>query len=123
MFKPGTDETNVRMSDVLCDFCRREWTDDVPFVEGHQGRVICGLCLAVAYNEIVNAGADPLVEGYTCAMCREDDKDRAALDRAGEPGWPSPVHEESVICRRCAKQAGGRLHADPDYDWRKPPAR
>lgn len=120
MFRPGTDETNVRMSDVLCDFCRREWTAEVPFIEGHQGRVICGRCLAVAYADLINAGAEPRTADYTCAMCREGDADRAALDRAGEPGWPSPAYPESVICRRCTKQAAGRLHKDPDHDWQKP---
>ena len=33
MRKPGTDNDNVQMSDVLCDFCRAEWTDDLQMVE------------------------------------------------------------------------------------------
>ena len=32
MRKPGTDADDVQMSDVLCDFCRRPWTMDVPMI-------------------------------------------------------------------------------------------
>ncbi len=119
MRKPGTDETNVQMSDVLCDFCRRTWTMDEPMIEGHQGACICGKCLLVAYTELVVNKSVPATD-YTCPLCREDAKDRAAMDRADEPGWRSPLHEDSVVCRRCVKRAAGVLHKDPEWDWRKP---
>jgi hypothetical protein len=121
MFRPGTDETNVQMSDVLCDFCHRPWTEDVALIEGHRGCMICGHCLAVGYAELVVRGAPGPAE-YACTMCREDDRDRAALDRAGEPGWASPAHPESVICSRCARQASEALAKDPDHDWTLPSA-
>lgn len=120
MYKPDFNADNVQMSDVLCDFCRREWTEDVPFIEGHRGRVICGHCLAVGYREIVLAHGDDGNHAFDCTMCRESGEDRAALERADEPGWPSPLHPEAVICRRCIKRASGALHKDPDFDWRKP---
>jgi hypothetical protein len=119
MRKPGTDEDNVQMSDVLCDFCHREWTEDLPMVEGHQGAVICGNCLTIAYDEVVNRseGTD---EPYTCVLCREGPEDRAAMDRVGEPGWLSPVSDGAAACRRCLKRSAGVLHTDPDWSWRKP---
>ena len=121
MFRPGTDENNVQMSDVLCDFCHREWTEDMPFIEGHRGRTICGNCLSLGYAETVNGRAATAPAGYTCLMCREDEEDRAELDRAGERGWQSPMHD-AAICLRCLKRAAGALHNDPDHAWRKPPA-
>ena len=128
MRKPTTDETNVQMSDVLCDFCRREWTEEIPMIEGHQGSCICGNCLRLAYRQVVVAKAtvgDAGIGGgeaspYTCPLCLEKPEDRAAMDRADEPGWPSPLHPEAVICRRCIKRAAGALHKDPDFGWRKP---
>ena len=119
MRKPGTDESNVRMSDVLCDFCHREWSEAVPMIEGHHGSCICGNCLKLAYREIVLNGPAPGAD-WTCPMCLEADADRADLGRADEPGWPSPLHPEVVICRRCITMAAGVLHKDPDYDWQKP---
>lgn len=110
------------MSDVLCDFCHAEWTEDRPFIEGHHGACICGSCLRVAYVSLVVDPIDMPPTDYTCTLCREGESDRAALDRAGEPGWPSPAHPEARICRRCAKRAAGVLHKDPDFAWTKPVA-
>ena len=122
MFRPGTDENEVRMSDVLCDFCHRAWTEDVPVVEGHQGAIICGNCLAVGYDAIVNhdGGAGVLAGGYACRMCLENDEDRAALDRPGERGWPSPLHPDVAICTRCVRMAAEKLTGDPDFAWTPP---
>jgi hypothetical protein len=120
MRKPGTDENNVQMSDVLCDFCNREWTADVPMIEGHQGSCVCGRCLRLAYADVVAGGNNTAPEAYTCPMCLETDADRAALNRPGEPGWQSPVHPEAVICRRCIKLAAGSLEKDQDFDWKRP---
>jgi hypothetical protein len=120
MRKPGTDDNNVQMSDVLCDFCRREWTEDLPMVEGHRGSCICGRCLTVAYTEVILNRIGSAGETYTCAMCLESERDRAAINRGGEPGWRSPLHEEAAICTRCIKQSAGVLQKDPDSGWRKP---
>ena len=120
MRKPGTDENDVQMSDVLCDFCRSEWTDDVPLIEGHQGSCICGKCLTIAYTEVVRNDVNSAPPEYKCPMCLEETVDRKALERGDEPGWQSPAYPEAVICRRCIKLAAGALHKDKDYAWTKP---
>lgn len=109
------------MEDVLCDFCRRSWGDDVPMVEGHQGSCICGTCLATAWRCVVLTG-DGGERSYRCTMCLEEDEDRAALDRGEERGWRSPAYPDAAVCRRCIKQAAGALHKSPAYAWRKPEA-
>ena len=63
MRKPGTDESNVQMSDVLCDFCGREWTEQVPMIEGHQGSCLCANCLTLAYTEVVVNGGGTAPDG------------------------------------------------------------
>ena len=57
---------------------------------------------------------------YKCPMCLEDEADREALGRAGEPGWQSPLHPEAVLCRRCIDLAARQLEKDEDYGWRRP---
>lgn len=111
MRKPGTDPLNVQMTDVLCDFCHREWSEEVPMVEGHQGAVMCGRCLTVAYRQLALLGEAGAPDGYRCVLC---------LEHRDDPGWQSPAYPDAVACRRCVKQAAGVLHKDPDYDWRKP---
>lgn len=120
MRKPGTDENNVQMSDVLCDFCHAAWVDQMPMIEGHQGSCICGNCLSVAYTELVLNKAAADARPFKCPMCLEGPSDRAALGRGEEPGWRSPLNPEAVICRRCAKLAAGALHKDKDFAWSKP---
>ena len=117
MYRPGTDPDNVQMSDVLCDYCRREWTETIPFVEGHQGCAICGDCLAAAVAALATGGTPTAPADYACRLCREGPGDRAALDREGEPGWQGPVDPEAAACRRCVRQAAGALKHDPDSDW------
>jgi hypothetical protein len=111
MRKPGTDPDNVQMNDVLCDFCHREWTDDMPVIEGHQGSIICGNCLTVAYRSVVLAGESSAPGGYTCTMC---------LERRADPAWQSPACPEAVTCKRCIKLAAGTLEKDKDWDWKRP---
>ena len=119
MFRPGTDPDQVELSDVLCDFCAKPWAEDVPFIEGHRGRHICGACLAAGYRRVVlERGEGPTV--FECVLCREAAKDRAALDREDEVGWASSNDGSAAICRRCLKQAAGVLHKDPDYEWTRP---
>ncbi|MCA9291493.1 MAG: hypothetical protein KDA25_10215 [Phycisphaerales bacterium] len=120
MRKPGTDEQNVQMSDVLCDFCHREWREDVPMVEGHHGSCICGNCLSLAFRSVMLDKVNDAPAEWQCPLCLEASADRAELGRADEPGWPSPLDPEVVVCRRCIKQASGALHKSSDYDWRKP---
>ena len=120
MRKPGTDENNVQMSDVLCDFCQREWTEDIAMVEGHKGSCICGRCLTVAYTEVVVNAAAPDIGDFACVLCLEGSADREALKRGEEPGWRSPVNPDAAICRRCIKQTAGVLQKDKESGWRKP---
>ncbi len=120
MRKPGTDETNVQMTDVLCDFCHRQWSEEIPMLEGHKGSCICGRCLRIAYTEVLLHKQSSAPAEFTCPMCLETTADRAELDRGDEPGWQSPMHEEAVICRRCIKLASGALHKDKAFDWSKP---
>ena len=120
MRKPGTDENDVQMSDVLCDFCAREWTEDIPMIEGHRGSCICGRCLTLAYTEVVVNGRNSAGAEYFCVMCLEAGSDRASLHRVGEPGWRSPVRDEAAACRRCIKLAAGALSKDPGSGWRRP---
>lgn len=119
MRRPGTDESNVQMSDVLCDFCHREWSEAEPMIEGHRGSCICGKCLTMAYRQIIlhEAGAS---EEFKCTMCLEEGNDRKALNRSGEPGWRSPMYEDAAICRRCIKLAAGALHKSKEFSWQKP---
>lgn len=120
MRKPETDENNVQMSDVLCDFCHVEWTEARPMLEGHQGSCICGNCLSIAYREVILHEQNVAGAAFRCAMCLESEKDRAAIERGDEPGWRSPLYEDATICRRCIKLASGALHKDADSGWRKP---
>lgn len=111
MRKPGTDEENVQMSDVICDFCHGEWVEERPMIEGHHGSCLCAACLTVAYTELVLSEVDSGPAGYKCTMC---------LEHRGEPAWQSPLHPEAVVCRRCIKLAGGALAKDQDFSWSKP---
>jgi hypothetical protein len=111
MHRPGTDPEHVQMSDILCDFCLRAWTEDLPLVEGHRGAVICGYCLTEAYRmvEVRREGNAPA--GYTCVLCLEQRKDK---------GWRNPTGTEACACARCVRQAAGVLVKDPDWKWEKP---
>ncbi len=120
MRKPGTDESDVKTSDVLCDFCHREWTADEPMIEGHHGSCLCGKCLTVAYTEVVVNGSSDVTKSYKCPMCLEEDGDREALGRGTEPGWRSPLHADGVICKRCIELAAGSLDKDRSFDWKRP---
>ncbi len=110
MRREGTDPDNVRMSDVLCDFCRTEWTEDLPMLEGHQGSCICAKCLSVAYAA-THTPAPPSASPVDCRMC---------LEKRDDPAWISPVDETAAICQRCAELAAASLEKDPDFHWRRP---
>jgi hypothetical protein len=96
----------------LCDFCRRHWDPDRPMVEGHQGSLICGSCLTLAYACVINLnqGQTP-GPGVRCVMC---------LEERPEPFWTSPLHPEARVCARCIRQAAGALSRDPDSGWSRP---
>jgi hypothetical protein len=109
MRREGCDPMNVRMSDVLCDFCGHEWSDALPMVEGHQGSCICGTCLSAAYRAVV-LSAPPAQAAARCTLC---------LEQRDEPTWQAPA-APATACRRCVRQSAAVLAKDPDLGWRKP---
>ena len=116
MHRPGTNTDDVQPSDILCDFCERPWGDEIPLVEGHQGSCICGNCLTVAWNAVIQAGlndapADSEADPWTCTMCLENRKD---------PAFRSPARQEAIICRRCIRLSARALDTDTDHAWSKP---
>ncbi|MEO1007186.1 MAG: hypothetical protein AAFX79_01310 [Planctomycetota bacterium] len=116
MHRPGSNPLDMQPQDFVCDFTGRTWDGTFPLVEGHQGSLICGDALAVAYTEVVLHGQSSMPQGATCTMC---------LEVREEPGWQSPVpvgdrDTGAVICRRCIRQSATRLHKDADWTWTKP---
>lgn len=111
MQREGANPLDMQAEDFLCDFCGRAWDGAFPMVEGHQGSLICGECLAFAYREILIDDAPNAPEGSRCTMC---------LEHRDEPAWRSAACGHAVICRRCCKQSAGRLAKDPDVVWRRP---
>lgn len=112
MHRPGADPEQMTMADFLCDFCRKPWDDRRPMVEGHQGSLVCGDCLKVAYVEVLIGKS-----GRTGAMCR------LCLEERPELMWQSPLDESACACARCIRQAATAMAQDPDAGWSKPDAR
>ncbi len=127
MRDPKADPQNLAMSDFWCDFCRRAWTEDIPMLEGHEGSLICGRCLTLAYADLVLHDA-PSVPAATDApgAPRSGDPDRPkcvmCLEHRRDPMWRSPTHEDMLACLRCVKQAATTLEKDPDFGWKRPTA-
>ncbi len=94
-----------------CDFCASPWAEDRPMIEGHEGRLICSNCLALAYTTLAITDTGEPPTGWTCTMCLEERK---------QPGWRSPARDEAIVCLRCVKQAATQLDKDPDFEWKKP---
>lgn len=116
MHRKGANPTDMQPADFICDFTGKAWDGSFPMVEGHQGSLICGDALRVAYTEVVLLGQGSMPTGTTCTMC---------LEQRDEPGWQSPVHtgereQGACICRRCIRQSATKLEKDPDWGWTKP---
>ncbi len=111
MHRDGIDENNVQPEDILCDFCgNAAWAKDVPCVEGHQGSIVCGNCLRVAYSELVLAShGNETAE--KCRMC---------LEQREDPVWLGVIEPIAPICLRCTKQASAVLNKSKEWDWSKP---
>lgn len=118
MQRPGTDENNVQMSDILCDFCRREWTMERPMVEGHRGSCICGDCLRLSYTALVLEKQGNAPAGYLCTLCREN-RDEIGWVPATIPA-DQPADQPLAACRRCVNQSAAVLAKDKEYGWKKP---
>lgn len=109
MHREGTDPDNVQLEDILCDFCTEAaWAAGTPCVEGHQGSVICGKCLSVAFVSIVTCSVDE--QEASCVMC---------LEKRSAPFWQG-LGDDAIICRRCVKQSAGILQKSSEDDWSKP---
>jgi|SRR5678815_724 hypothetical protein len=111
MQRTGADPENMQASDFLCDFCGKEWDGESPVVEGHRGSLICGECLAAAYQTVVLARSSSAPAGYACTLC---------LENRSDPGWASPTRQEAAACQRCIKQSAAVLAKNKDYNWVKP---
>ena len=111
MHRPGSNQADMQTDDILCDYCAKAWDGAFPLVEGHQGSLICGSCLSVAYTELVYMELDSAPAGYKCTMCLEEREQRA---------WQSPLREEAFACLRCIKQSATKLDMEPEWDWSKP---
>lgn len=113
MHKQGSDKENMAPDEFLCDFCHRPWAEDRPMIEGHQGSIICGACLTVAFTAMASpAGLTP-ADGTKCNLCLET---RAEFG----PMWQSPRYEEAWVCTRCADQAAETLEEDTETPWSRP---
>lgn len=84
-------------------------------VEGHQGSLICGPCLTLAYKALVLKQGD-VVEATeeACTLCLEPGREGGY--------WRSPAIESALACKRCVKQSAGVLHKDAEHEWVKPVA-
>ena len=105
--REGTDPNQVRMEDVLCDFCHTPWTLERPMVEGHHGSCICGNCLRAAWALTVTSQASDRPDGVPtkCTMCLEERTDRT---------FQSPAFAEACICLRCVRLATLAVARDED---------
>lgn len=111
MRDPKADPDAMRMEDFWCDFCRAAWSESLPMVEGHQGSLICGTCLTIAYREVIVAKNTSLEPGAPCVMCLEHRRER---------NWSGPRSEGRSACERCIRQAAATLEHDGDAQWRRP---
>ena len=111
MRKPDTNPESVQMTDVLCDFCHREWDKDIPMVEGHRGSCICGKCLRIAWDSVINGEMNDAIENCNCTMC---------LEQRSDPFFRSPAWPEAFICRRCIRLTAQALRKNDDSDWDAP---
>jgi hypothetical protein len=111
MHRQGANPENMGPDDFLCDFCRRPWDGRSPMIEGHQGSLICGRCLTIAYR-VVALDEGPAGEpGPICTMC---------LEQRAQANWRSPLHDDAFICERCIRQSAQALSKDPDAGWARP---
>jgi ClpX C4-type zinc finger len=111
MHRAGANPENMQPADFLCNFCERAWDGRSAMVEGHQGNLICGKCLTIAYRALVMHEGESVGPGLTCSMC---------LEERDQSEWQSPVRDEAVVCERCVRQAAQALSKDPESGWARP---
>ncbi len=111
MHREGINPENVQPEDILCDFCgEAAWANEQPCVEGHQGSVVCGNCLATAFRAVVLDG-NAQGSAEKCRMC---------LEHREDPVWLGSVEPIAPICKRCIKQSAGVLPKSKPWDWVTP---
>lgn len=113
MQREGINPENVQMSDILCDFCLTPWREEGLFIEGHEGSVICGPCLKIAWLEVQDDVEVLIPVGVKCTMCLEDRMKDCA-------GWQSPVNEKAWVCKGCVELASETIEKDAETDWQRP---
>lgn len=112
MHREGIDSENVLPEDILCDYCgEAAWSKSQPCIEGHQGSIVCGSCLTMAYKELVLANNKEHQTEEKCRMC---------LEHRDDPVWLGIIEPNAPICRRCVKQSAGALTKSKHWDWSKP---
>ena len=103
---------------ISCDFCGSDWEaydqgQAAPMVEGHQGSVLCLVCLKRALEEMAPADAP-----YRCTLCLQEDLDPTLPRWYHDAPKAAPgLNPEAIICRPCIRQAAGRFNKDPDVEW------
>lgn len=111
MHRKGINVNDVQPEDILCDYCGRSaWAGGDPCIEGHQGSIVCGECLSLAYAGLVLNKEGQHVE-IKCRMCLET--------REGQ-SWSSEFDNEATICLRCIKQAATALEKSKHWEWSRP---
>jgi hypothetical protein len=111
--------------DFICDFCGSTWKPDRPMVEGHRGSLVCGVCLASAYRQVVTQNAGVTVpEHVACTLC--------LMNKTGDY-WQSAVRVElregevhidaepgNAACKWCIEKSAGMLEKDGESGWKRP---
>ena len=111
MHRKGINVNDVQPEDILCDYCGQSaWSDGDPCIEGHQGSIVCGECLSLAFASLVLNKEGQQVE-LKCRMCLET--------REGQ-SWSSEFDNEATICLRCIKQAATALEKSKHWEWSRP---
>ena len=111
MHRKGINTENVQPEDILCDYCGdAAWSLGEPCIEGHQGSIVCGSCLTLAFIALV-LNKEEIKTKEKCRMC---------LEHREDPVWLGKIEPIAPICKRCVKQAGGALTKSKLWDWVKP---
>ena len=111
MHRKGINVNNVQPEDILCDFCgRAAWSLGEPCIEGHQGSIVCGGCLSLAYSGLVLEDGGVPVK-IPCRMC---------LETRNQSSWSSDFDNEATICLRCTKQSATALEKSKHWEWSRP---
>jgi hypothetical protein len=111
MHREGINVNDVQPEDILCDYCgRAAWALGEPCIEGHEGSIVCGMCLSKAFAKLVVEGSGEPVD-QVCRMC---------LETRDQSSWTSKIDQEATICLRCIKQSATTLEKSEHWEWSRP---